>query len=112
VWTSPIRATSRRAVSIWYALPDYKGPFVVRGAEVGARGPIEVVPGPNGHEPGTGPLVEAAGLTRFITYGEYRVQPGSTWVKGPGCYAWQVDGSSFSEVIVVDLVFPSNLASG
>lgn len=98
--------------TIWYALPSYKGPFVVRAAKIGPRGPIEVVPGANGHEPGAGPLVVSAGPTRFDTYGGYRTRPDSTWVKGPGCYAWQVDGSSFSNLIVVDLVFAPNAASG
>jgi hypothetical protein len=97
--------------TIWYALPSYKGPFVVRATRIGSRGSIEVVPGANGHEPGAGPLVVSAGPT-MNTYAGYRTQPGSTWVKGPGCYAWQVDGSSFSNVIVVDLVFGSSAAEG
>lgn len=97
--------------TIWYALPSYKGPFVVRGAKIGGRGPIEVVPGANGLGPGAGPLVVSAGPTAN-TFAGYRTQPGSTWVKGPGCYAWQVDGTSFSDVIVVDLVFAANAAGG
>jgi hypothetical protein len=32
----------------------------------------------------------------------FRTTPGSTWVTSAGCYAWQVDGRNFSEVIVVD----------
>ena len=38
---------------------------------------------------------------RFLTGYGYRTQPGSTWVRSPGCYAWQVDGRGFSETIVV-----------
>ncbi|MGH3305584.1 MAG: hypothetical protein ACRDOK_28745 [Streptosporangiaceae bacterium] len=30
----------------------------------------------------------------------WRDAPGDTWIKAPGCYAWQVDGLRFSEVIV------------
>jgi hypothetical protein len=34
----------------------------------------------------------------------YREEPGGTYVRAPGCYAWQVDGLTFSEVIVVRAV--------
>jgi hypothetical protein len=34
----------------------------------------------------------------------YRTVPGSTWIKSPGCYGWQVDGRGFSDVIVVKVV--------
>lgn len=121
--------------TLWFAMPGYQGPFVVRGARLGRRGPIEVQPGGVGLSPGSGPLVVPAGdttntyytnwrpvhvrnpvtgrllrdpvtgrpATALIGYG-YRTVPGSTWVKSPGCYAWQVDGRGFSEVIVVDAV--------
>ncbi|HET9719266.1 MAG TPA: hypothetical protein VFP55_04235 [Solirubrobacteraceae bacterium] len=87
--------------TIWFAVPSYNGPFVVRGGRLGRRGPIEVRPGGTGLIPGSGPLVVPAGPT-INNQGGYRTVPGSTWVKSPGCYAWQVDGKSFSEVIVVN----------
>jgi hypothetical protein len=96
--------------TIWFAMPGYDGPFVVRAARLGKPGPIEVQPGGNGLSPGSGPLVVPAGPTSNNypppgpgTYHGYRTVPGSTWVKTPGCYAWQVDGRGFSEVIVVNL---------
>ena len=98
--------------TIWYALPSYKGPFVVRAAKIGVQGADDVRP--NGHgtsPPGAGSLVVPAGPT-MNTYAGYRTQPGSTWVTKPGCYAWQVDGTSFSDVIVVDLVIASHAAKG
>lgn len=88
--------------TLWFAMPRYNGPFVVRGVRLGARGPIQVQPGDEGQAPGSGPLVVATGPT-INTFGAgYRTVPGSTWVRSPGCYAWQVDGRGFSEHIIVD----------
>ena len=110
--------------TVWFAMPRYNGPFVVRGARLGARGPIEVQSGVGGQAPGSGPLMVHAGATlnTFITNWRhvrlrdpvtgrpvptligsgYRTVPSGTWVRSPGCYAWQVDGRGFSENIVVD----------
>ncbi|HEV8688078.1 MAG TPA: hypothetical protein VGQ84_12440, partial [Gaiellaceae bacterium] len=37
----------------------------------------------------------------------WRTWPGGTWLRTPGCYAWQIDGTDFSNVIVFDAVFDS-----
>jgi hypothetical protein len=87
--------------TLWIAMPGYRGAFVVRAARVGARGPIEVQASETGLSPGSGPLVVAAGPTSNSQDG-YRTVPGSTWVTSPGCYAWQVDGQGFSDIVVVD----------
>lgn len=87
--------------TLWFAMPGYNGPFVVRAKRLGSNGPIEVQPGGTGQEPGSGPLVVPAGPTMNTGDG-FRTIPGSTWVTSAGCYAWQVDGRNFSEVIVVD----------
>jgi hypothetical protein len=92
--------------TLWFAMPGYHGPFVVRAARLGARGPIEVQPGGTGLTPGSGPLVVASGAT-IDTQDGYRTVPGSTWVRSPGCYAWQVDGRHFSEDIVLDALAPT-----
>ncbi len=102
--------------TLWFSMPGYNGPFVVRGRRLGKPGPIAVQPSGTGLTPGSGPLVVAAGPTinsygsyrgpSFKTFVGYRSVPGSTWVKSPGCYAWQVDGRGFSEVIVVDALAP------
>jgi hypothetical protein len=90
--------------TLWFAMPGYDGPFVVRGSRLGTRGPMEVRPSASGLAPGTGPLRVHEGPT-INTYADgYRTVPGSTWVGSPGCYAWQVDGRGFSETIVVNAV--------
>ena len=87
--------------TLWFAMPGYDGPFVVRAKRLGTNGPIEVQPGQTSFEPGSGPLVVPAGPTMNTKDG-FRTIPGSTWVTSAGCYAWQIDGQNFSEVIVVD----------
>ncbi len=84
--------------TLWFAMPSYDGPFVVRGERLGAPGPINV----DGSATNPSPLVVPPGPTEN-TQGGVRVAPVSTWVKSPGCYAWQVDGLSFSYDIVVDM---------
>jgi hypothetical protein len=88
--------------TLWFAT-RYQGPFVVRAASIGARRPIAVQPNGTGLTPGSGPLVVPAGPT-INTQDGYRTVPGSTWVRSPGCYGWQVDGRGFREVIVVKVV--------
>jgi len=92
--------------TLWFAAPGYSGPFVVRGQRLSGSGSIEVKPNSTGLAHGSGPLVVPSGPTANTGAG-YRTVPGSTWVTAPGCYAWQVDGNDFSEVIVVNALRPN-----
>ncbi len=84
--------------TLWFSSPKYTGPFVVRATRLGAHGPVRVFAA---GQPIPGPLVVPSGPAANTKDG-YRAFPEATWVATPGCYAWQVDGRSFSEVIVVD----------
>lgn len=88
--------------TLWLSVPGYHGPFVVRGEALTGGDAIEVQPSGDGLHVGKGPLVVPPGPTPNTGGDGYRSVPGSTWVTGAGCYAWQVDGSSFSETIVFD----------
>jgi hypothetical protein len=88
--------------TLWFAPRTYRGPFTVRAERLGRPGQVEVQPGPNGQRPGRGPLIVIAGPTINTYPNGDRTVPGSTWVASPGCYAWQVDGRGFTEVIVFD----------
>ncbi len=75
----------------WHA-SGYSGPVLIRGRELG--GPHAVGFG-EGHVP----------YDELQLLGPAMGAPPGTWpsftrVRGPGCYAYQVDGTSFSEVIV------------
>jgi hypothetical protein len=79
----------------WEAAPSYQGPVLIRGRQVGGSGPVGFG---EGHVPYDQlQLLDAAqGMPR----GPTRKWPSFTRVHAPGCYAYQVDGTSISEVIV------------
>jgi hypothetical protein len=84
--------------TLWFAAPAYQGPFIIRAKRLGRPGPVAL-----GEGPAIAPLVVPPGPT--VNGGEgWREAPGGLWVKRPGCYAWQVDGLTFSEVIIVHAV--------
>jgi hypothetical protein len=88
---------------LWIAAPTYTGPVLVRGRQLD---------GPNEVRFGSGPApVAELQLETAAASGSappWRDWPGYTRVRAPGCYAYQVDGSSFSTVIV----FQARVAPG
>lgn len=85
--------------TMWFVFPSYHGPVVVRARRLDGPGQIEFdVGGPN-----ITTLVIPPGPTLNENRG-WRYALGGTYVKSPGCYAWQVDGLNFSDVIVVHAV--------
>jgi hypothetical protein len=76
--------------------PSYQGPLVVRAGPVGHAGQVDF----SFDTPRTaGPLVMPPGPTLNSMDG-WRAAPTETWLSSPGCYGWQVDGLTFSYVIV------------
>ena len=86
---------------LWLVLPSYRGPVLIRGARLDGNGLVRFQSGnippakltipvytrggqPSGMTPPTG--------TRYV--------PSYTRLRGPGCYAYQIDGTTFSHVIV------------
>jgi hypothetical protein len=80
----------------WVAASSYTGPLLIRGGELGGAGSV-------GFGEGHVPEDELQLLTAATTSpGEppgAREWPSFTRVGASGCYAYQVDGTSFSEVI-------------
>lgn len=90
--------------TLWFSVPAYQGPFVIRAKRLGHPGPVALGAGPT-EAPivvPPGPALNNAPLSNGRP--GYREAPGGLWVKSPGCYAWQVDGLKFSEIIVVHAV--------
>lgn len=81
--------------TLWFSVPAYQGPFIIRAWRLGRAGPVAMGEGPT-----VAPLVVPPGPTLNGT-GGWREAPGGLWVRTPGCYAWQVDGLTFSEIIIV-----------
>ena len=82
---------------LWAASPTYDGPILIRGARIDGPGfvgfnlgygaPLAELQLPPGSAPATG-------------HHGWRGWPSYTRVRDPGCYAYQVDGTDFSYVIV------------
>jgi hypothetical protein len=81
---------------LWVSNPKYAGPILIRGQQVD---------GPNRVQFGQG----SATLLRELAFGAesadnwtggWRNFPSYTRLRAPGCYAYQVDGADFSDVIV------------
>ncbi len=80
----------------WIAAPRYRGPILIRGARIDAPGEMRFarVEGQQARA-----LYQRRGQS--VQPNGWRVWPGLLLVRAPGCYALQVDGLSFSSVIVV-----------
>lgn len=87
---------------IWTAAASYQGPILIRGRELGRAGAGDAA-GAVGFGKGAVPYDElqlsAPGAGAATPRGTGREWFTSTRVRGPGCYAYQVDGTSFSAVI-------------
>jgi hypothetical protein len=93
------------AKTLWVVAPSYSGAVLVRGAQLDGNGPVGF-----GEAPLIGQLVIPPGPTVNLLPDGSRTAPGGIFIKGPGCYALQVDGQSFSYVIVVEVQL--NLTTG
>lgn len=92
--------------SLWFSDPSYRGPFLVRIRRLDGPGPAGLL-----EDPSVTSFFVPAGPTFNGGPGGYRTITGATWVKTPGCMAWQVDGLTFSNVIVIRLLCrPPNCA--
>jgi hypothetical protein len=77
--------------SLW-TVPRYSGPYIVRGRQLD---------GPNGLQFDQGPNWSNELHAELRLVGPYpRLNPAATYLRAPGCYAYQVDGRGFSYLIV------------
>jgi hypothetical protein len=81
----------------WHAAVGYHGPILIRGRRLGGEG---VVGFGEGHEPYDELQLLESGRGEAMTSDGGRAWLSLTRVQHPGCYAYQVDGTDFSRVIV------------
>jgi hypothetical protein len=83
----------------WYVLPSYRGPALIRGRRL--DGPQRI--GFNGRRIPDRELRIARGQT--VSWDGQppgsRGVPSNVRVSAPGCYGFQIDGTSFSRIVVV-----------
>ena len=75
---------------LWFVLPSYKGPLLIRGGRVDGRAALRF------DEDG----IAKSSLFLAQTTGGPRYRPSYTWAPNAGCYAYQIDGTTFSRTIV------------
>jgi hypothetical protein len=94
--TQPFISTSWSGARVtWRAASSYTGPILIRGRQVGGSGAVGFG---EGHTPYDELQLLDSG--HGAPSGSGRAWLTFTRVKGPGCYAYQVDGTSFSDVVV------------
>jgi hypothetical protein len=81
---------------LWIGRPSYRGPVLIRGRQL--DGPNDIRFG-SGLNPGREMRLESVGGS---SPGGWQNKPSYTRLRAPGCYAWQVDGTTFSRVIVFE----------
>ncbi len=82
----------------WRAAVGYRGPLLIRGRRLGGAG---VVGFGEGHRPYDELQLMNSGRGEATASGGGRAWLSLIRVQRPGCYAYQVDGTDFSRVIVV-----------
>lgn len=89
---------------LWVSDPTYNGIALVRGGRIDDIGGVRFTGGADQT------LLPALRLTLDAWVTGHNAEPGwrewnsGSWFTGPGCYAYQVDGDSFTDVIVVQVV--------
>ena len=82
----------------WYIPPSYQGPALIRGSRL--DGPQLVRFGP-GRVPSPELHIDVGETTSWQGQPPgSRGRPSTVRVKEPGCYAFQIDGTSFSRIVV------------
>jgi hypothetical protein len=89
---------------LWIVAPRYRGPALIRGAQFGGHHPVKF-------DTGTGilfPELQLPPQSQDRSVGlpsrGWRGLPSGTDLRAPGCYAWQIDGTNFSYMVVFKAV--------
>lgn len=88
----------------WLVPLSYRGPVLIRAARIDEAAAVAFAKSYGQHSTElrfrTGESNGARGNIQGLP-GRYRLLASSTQFRSPGCYAFQIDGSSFSAVLVV-----------
>ena len=108
---------------VWAADPSYSGPIRVRGGRIDASGQLSLGGPDNNWRGAPVKTVEGTGLYPELDFLEshsafpnvppgWRMWPSATYVITAGCYAWQVDGRGFTELITFHSLDLQRLPAG
>jgi hypothetical protein len=85
---------------LWFIAPRYRGPVLIRGRRLDQPGRIRF---DRGKVPPTEMRIsknDRGGYPPGYKHVGQRYRPSYTRLRAPGCYAYQIDGTTFSRVIV------------
>jgi hypothetical protein len=83
---------------LWIGAPTYTGPVLIRGVRLDGDSPVAFQAG--GGNPALPEMQFPPGPPENVSATGWRNWPSATLLKAPGCYAWQIDGTTFSTVVV------------
>ncbi len=89
---------------LWFVAPSYRGPVLIRGARLDGT---EILRFDNGKVPPAElriPVAARGGNPPAQKLVGQRYRPSYTRLRATGCYGYQIDGTSFSRVIVFNAV--------
>jgi hypothetical protein len=93
--------------TIWTVDARYDGPLLLRGRRIDGKGTLRFQAyGPPSLIRAHQELRWPAGWPNQNRTAGWRQLPGATVLRGPGCYAFQADGVTFTRVIVFQAVLP------
>jgi hypothetical protein len=82
--------------TLWTVAPHYHGPVLIRGGRIDRPGVLRFA--------STGKQVRTSlTMSGWDASGSWRRSPAYTLVRGPGCYAFQLDGTTFSRIVVFEV---------
>lgn len=82
---------------LWFGAPSYTGPVLIRGVRLDGNSPVGFQ---LGDSPALPEMQFPPGPSENVSATGWRNWPSQTLLKAPGCYAWQIDGTTFSTVVV------------
>lgn len=84
--------------TIWYGHPDYDGPLLTRGVQLDGSSAVQF--DGMGSVDGRELRLTSDNAGRDQAAPGWRLWNTRTIVSQPGCYAWQIDGETFTTIIV------------
>lgn len=93
-----------RFKSSWFVSPDYNGPLLIRGRQLDGSGTLRLAG--EGSSGATDELFLPSAIEGQTTRDEagWTSWPTAITLPGPGCYAFQIDGVNFQQVIIFQAV--------
>lgn len=85
---------------LWLIAPSYRGPLLIRGRRLDAPGTLRFDRGKVPPAELRIPARSQGGYPPGSKLVGQRYRPSYTRLRAPGCYAYQIDGTTFSRVIV------------